>query len=173
MRTADTDQGKGPNALSSASVEVHTFCTPGSCAHRCHLSWSAQSRPGTGVHQTGPLLGCPAQLTFSWQLRRRAEHSLPSVLVVRDHSQGVFGCFASEGWKIAPRYYGNGESFVFQIQVLPSDNRIGHSTLRHIPAGHLHIHPVPCEHIAFGAERGHFAALSHPSHAWPGHPVSH
>ncbi|KAK9804664.1 hypothetical protein WJX73_007489 [Symbiochloris irregularis] len=49
-------------------------------------------------------------------LYRRAEHNLPSVLLVRDHAQSVFGCFAAEGWKVAPRYYGNGESFVFQIQ---------------------------------------------------------
>jgi len=29
----------------------------------------------------------------------------------------VFGCYTSEGWRICPRYYGSGESFVFQLEV--------------------------------------------------------
>ncbi|KAK9802870.1 hypothetical protein WJX72_004617 [[Myrmecia] bisecta] len=40
----------------------------------------------------------------------------PSVLVVRDMQQYVFGCYTSESWRIQPRYYGNGECFAFQIQ---------------------------------------------------------
>ena len=39
------------------------------------------------------------------------------MLVVRDLQQHVFGSFTSESWRVAPRYYGTGESFVFQIQV--------------------------------------------------------
>ena len=50
-------------------------------------------------------------------LRRRAPESAPCVLVVRDTQQHVFGCFTSKSWRVAPRYYGTGESFVFQIQV--------------------------------------------------------
>lgn len=50
-------------------------------------------------------------------LRRRAPESAPCVLVVRDTQQHIFGCFTSESWRVAPRYYGTGESFVFQIQV--------------------------------------------------------
>lgn len=42
----------------------------------------------------------------------------PSILVIRDSGRHVFGSFSSEGWKVAPRYYGTGESFVFQIQVI-------------------------------------------------------
>ena len=41
------------------------------------------------------------------------------MLVVRDLQQHVFGSFTSESWRVAPRYYGTGESFVFQIQVCP------------------------------------------------------
>ena len=48
---------------------------------------------------------------------RRAPESGASVLVVRDTQQHVFGCFTSESWRVAPRYYGTGESFIFQIQV--------------------------------------------------------
>ena len=39
------------------------------------------------------------------------------MLVVRDTRQHVFGAFTAEPWRIAPRYYGTGESFVFQLQV--------------------------------------------------------
>ncbi len=48
---------------------------------------------------------------------RRAPESGASVLVVRDTQQHIFGCFTSESWRVAPRYYGTGESFVFQTQV--------------------------------------------------------
>ena len=39
------------------------------------------------------------------------------MLVVRDTRQHVFGAYTAESWRIAPRYYGTGESFVFQLQV--------------------------------------------------------
>jgi hypothetical protein len=39
------------------------------------------------------------------------------VLVLRDTAQHVFGAFTAEPWRIAPRYYGTGESFVFQLRV--------------------------------------------------------
>ncbi len=48
--------------------------------------------------------------------RRASEHRGPCVLVVRDRRGAVFGCFTAEAWRVAPRYYGTGESFVFQLQ---------------------------------------------------------
>lgn len=50
--------------------------------------------------------------------RRSGEQRGPCVLVVRDRGGAVFGCFTAEAWRVAPRYYGTGESFVFQLQVL-------------------------------------------------------
>ncbi len=41
----------------------------------------------------------------------------PTLLVVRDSAGHVFGCFTAEGWRVATRYYGSGETFVFQLQV--------------------------------------------------------
>ncbi|CAG9463329.1 unnamed protein product [Pedinophyceae sp. YPF-701] len=38
-----------------------------------------------------------------------------SVLVVRDSGGYVFGTYATEPWKVSPRYYGTGECFVFQL----------------------------------------------------------
>eukprot|EP00891_Asterochloris_glomerata_P006940 jgi/Astpho2/6940/gw1.00107.175.1_t len=49
-------------------------------------------------------------------LYRRAAGHKATLLVVRDAQQCVFGCFASETWKVAPRYFGTGECFVFQLQ---------------------------------------------------------
>ena len=48
---------------------------------------------------------------------RRAADAGPAVLAVRDTSGRVFGAFTAEPWRIAPRYYGTGESFVFQLRV--------------------------------------------------------
>ena len=50
--------------------------------------------------------------------RRAGDQRGPCVLVVRDRGGAVFGCFTAEAWRVAPRYYGTGESFVFKLQVL-------------------------------------------------------
>ncbi|GJP29800.1 hypothetical protein CLOM_g19874 [Closterium sp. NIES-68] len=49
-------------------------------------------------------------------LYRKVAKKGPSLLIVRDSRKHVFGCFTSEEWKVAPRYYGNGECFVFQVR---------------------------------------------------------
>lgn len=46
---------------------------------------------------------------------RNAREKSPTVLVVRDQGKYVFGAFCSEPWKLSPRYYGTGETFVFQL----------------------------------------------------------
>eukprot|EP00884_Botryococcus_braunii_P016005 jgi/Botrbrau1/3088/Bobra.0070s0074.1 len=52
-------------------------------------------------------------------LYRRATEVGPCILAIRDRNQYVFGCFTAESWRVAPRYYGTGESFVFQLQPKP------------------------------------------------------
>ena len=46
---------------------------------------------------------------------RNARGKAPTVLVVRDKGKAVFGAFCSEPWKLSTRYYGTGETFVFQL----------------------------------------------------------
>ena len=51
---------------------------------------------------------------------RKASSLSPTVLVVRDDSGYVFGCFATEAWAAnggggGAKYYGTGETFVFQL----------------------------------------------------------
>mmetsp|Transcript_45633 Transcript_45633/g.120680 ORF Transcript_45633/g.120680 Transcript_45633/m.120680 type:complete len:511 (+) Transcript_45633:50-1582(+) len=43
----------------------------------------------------------------------------PSIMLVHDTEDNVMGCFASEGWKNAGKYYGTGESFVFTFGQVP------------------------------------------------------
>ncbi|KAK9809228.1 hypothetical protein WJX72_011701 [[Myrmecia] bisecta] len=39
----------------------------------------------------------------------------PTVLVVRDTRGYIFGCYTSDAWRVAPRYYGTGECFVYTL----------------------------------------------------------
>jgi hypothetical protein len=56
-------------------------------------------------------------------LYRRAAGAAPTLLVVRDGGGGVFGAFSAEAWRVAPRFYGSGETFVFQLEVGRGDRR--------------------------------------------------
>lgn len=50
-------------------------------------------------------------------LLQRSEDVLasPSLLIVKPlKGKSIFGCYASEGWKISRSHYGNGESFLFR-----------------------------------------------------------
>jgi hypothetical protein len=42
---------------------------------------------------------------------------MPTITVVKDTSGYVFGCYTPEPWRVAPRFYGSGETFVFQLEV--------------------------------------------------------
>ena len=62
------------------------------------------------------MIGYISEMCLCWPCRQSAK-SGPNILVIRDGGRHVFGSFCSEGWKISSRYFGTGESFVFQIQV--------------------------------------------------------
>ena len=49
-------------------------------------------------------------------LYRKAAGKHPSILVMRDKTGYIFGCFVTEGWRSAAKYYGTGETFVFQLE---------------------------------------------------------
>lgn len=65
----------------------------------------------------------PWKLVYSTQrdgismqtMLRSARGKAPTVLVVRDMGKAIFGAFCSEPWKVSTRYYGTGETFVFQL----------------------------------------------------------
>ncbi|KAI8474756.1 MAG: TLD-domain-containing protein [Monoraphidium minutum] len=49
-------------------------------------------------------------------LYRKAAGAAPTVLVIRDAGGYLFGAFTTEAWRVAPRFYGTGETFVFQLE---------------------------------------------------------
>eukprot|EP00210_Caulerpa_lentillifera_P002251 g2163.t1 len=49
-------------------------------------------------------------------LLRKAQKYSPSVLVIQDSADFIFGCYCSEPWKTSHRFYGTGETFVFQLE---------------------------------------------------------
>ena len=55
-------------------------------------------------------------------LYRRAQPG-PCLLLIRDTAGYVFGCFTPMPWRPSPRYYGTGETSVFQLQVRCSNLR--------------------------------------------------
>jgi hypothetical protein len=50
-------------------------------------------------------------------LYRKAASFSHTFLVIQDGAGYVFGSYNTEAWRMSARYYGTGESFVFQIQV--------------------------------------------------------
>lgn len=57
-------------------------------------------------------------------LMRAAAHRSPSLLAIKDTHGHVCGAFVCEPWKVAPRYYGTGESFVFTSSPLVTGGEI-------------------------------------------------
>lgn len=49
-------------------------------------------------------------------MMRNAARKAPTVLVVRDFDKHVFGAYCSEAWRLDKRFFGTGESFVFQLE---------------------------------------------------------
>uniref|UniRef100_A0A7S0YI88 Oxidation resistance protein 1 n=1 Tax=Polytomella parva TaxID=51329 RepID=A0A7S0YI88_9CHLO len=49
-------------------------------------------------------------------LYRKSVVHQPALLVIQDFSGFLLGAYTSEGWRVAPRFYGSGETFVFQLE---------------------------------------------------------
>lgn len=62
-------------------------------------------------------------------LYRRAVAS-PSLLFIKDTKGFVFGAFTSEGWRLGTRFFGTGETFVFQLRPHQVAWKWNHSTAR-------------------------------------------
>lgn len=65
----------------------------------------------------------------------------------------MFGAYTTESWRIAPRFYGTGETFVFQLEVgLKAEHTVsGSPSVVRIRICHLHSYiqahdTVPCAH---------------------------
>lgn len=49
-------------------------------------------------------------------LYRRVASTCPTILVVKDMQNHVFGVFAPDPWKVNHKFYGTGETFVFKLE---------------------------------------------------------
>ncbi|CAG9466003.1 unnamed protein product [Pedinophyceae sp. YPF-701] len=90
-----------PSAILTAD-HVHALAAALPARHRLHR-WSLTF----STHHHGFSLGT--------LYRRSPEHG-PCVLVVQDMPGHVFGAYCSEAWHVRPRYFGTGETFVFQLE---------------------------------------------------------
>jgi len=53
---------------------------------------------------------------------QRCRKTLPTIVVIRDSEDAIFGCYASAQWKPDTKYYGTGESFVFRVDPENNEN---------------------------------------------------
>jgi len=87
------------------------------CHTYCCFNVPLPSLP-TGVDAPAPLSPRPAPpplLTLALRRFRKASGQSATVLLVRDTGGYVFGAFCPEVWRPNPRFFGTGETFVFQL----------------------------------------------------------
>ncbi|WIA22309.1 hypothetical protein OEZ85_004625 [Tetradesmus obliquus] len=100
-----------------ASASPPTLSQPSVVAQPAALAALAASLPP--LHQGNPwlLIYSTARDGISLAtMMRKAEKVAPSLLLVRDAGGAVFGAYVTDAWRYAPRFYGTGESYVFQLE---------------------------------------------------------
>eukprot|EP00850_Spirogloea_muscicola_P020047 SM000206S06256 [mRNA] locus=s206:41506:44839:- [translate_table: standard] len=113
--------GVSENTISWGSIMVEGKCLPKREGQSLvlkdnHFRALAAALPARYRLSTWVLLYSMSRDGISLKtLYRKVVRKGPSILVIRDTRQHVFGCFTSEEWKVATRYYGNGQCFVFQV----------------------------------------------------------
>ncbi|CAE7397154.1 NCOA7 [Symbiodinium natans] len=80
---------------------------------------------------------------------RRMQGEGPTLLLVQDHEGHAFGGFASSAWRVADRYYGTGESFVFRFR-----------------------HPMPKPVVSLAQQLQHLNAAQQEAKSGPGQSAS-
>jgi hypothetical protein len=100
--------GAGNTSSSSSSAQQHQLVDG--------LAHLAAALPARYQSRDWSLLYSTSRHGISLQtLYRRCAASSPSVLLVRDAGGYVFGAFCAEAWRPAARFFGTGETFVFQL----------------------------------------------------------
>ncbi|EFN55479.1 hypothetical protein CHLNCDRAFT_23150, partial [Chlorella variabilis] len=86
-----------------------------------HVRCLAAAVPARYRQSRWALLYSTARDGISLQtLLRNAARKAPTVLVVRDFDRHVFGAYCSEAWRLDKRFFGTGETFVFQLEPRPA-----------------------------------------------------
>lgn len=117
-------RGPGP-ALRGAGADA-----PGGVLSAAHLAALAAFLPGRTRLAAWQLAYSTRRDGISLRsLLRLAAGRSPTVLAVRDGAGRVFGAFCAEAWRVAPRYYGTGESFVFTALPPPGPSSLEEEAL--------------------------------------------
>lgn len=96
------------------------FPPPRSIASESHFARLCSALPARHRQSRWRLLYSTARHGMSLNtLYRSCQNRKPCVLLVRDMQGHVFGCYTSESWRKHHRYYGDGETFVFQLSPPP------------------------------------------------------
>jgi hypothetical protein len=110
-----------PSPAARAGVAGNTSSSSSSSSAQQHqlvdgLAHLAAALPARYQSRDWSLLYSTSRHGISLQtLYRRCAASSPSVLLVRDAGGYVFGAFCAEAWRPSARFFGTGETFVFQL----------------------------------------------------------
>ena len=89
------------------------------CLDLDHLEFLSAAVPAMFKHSKWDLVYSTRRHGFSLQtLLRRCRRVAPTLLVVEDMRNSVFGVFVTEPWAVHDKYYGTGETFVFVLHPL-------------------------------------------------------
>ncbi|GAB4823468.1 hypothetical protein N2152v2_010514 [Parachlorella kessleri] len=106
-----------PALLEPGNHPLPTLSEPSSLMGEDHLRALAASVPTRHRQARWRLLYSTLRDGISLHtLLRAGRGKAPTMLVVRDMGKYVFGSFCSEPWRLSNRYYGTGETFVFQLE---------------------------------------------------------
>ncbi len=103
-------QDRCPPSLSSKTTQVSGALHVTHTHARTHTALNHHWQPGQGRRQHGSPAFRPSRVLD-------LSASVCMCVCVYESTAHVFGSYTPEGWRIAPRYYGSGESFVFQLEV--------------------------------------------------------
>ncbi|KAF6262460.1 TLD-domain-containing protein [Scenedesmus sp. NREL 46B-D3] len=128
----------GETACGGLNRSPPTLTQPSAVAQPAALAALAASLPP--LHQGNPwlLIYSTARDGISLAtMMRKAEKVAPSLLLVRDAGGAVFGAYVADAWRYATRFYGTGESYVFQVRARsPSRNFVNFgAAARHVGLG--------------------------------------
>ncbi|MEW5302662.1 MAG: hypothetical protein WDW36_005424 [Sanguina aurantia] len=106
-----------PRHLTAGQHTLNMIGEPSQLMQRGHASALASGLPPLLRFKSWALSYSTARHGISLQtMYRRVVPHCETLLLVKDNGGHIFGCFSPDSWRISPRFYGTGETFVFQLE---------------------------------------------------------
>lgn len=142
-----------PHHLVGGSAPMPGLSEPSTIMSEQHVSALANVIPSRFRFKEWSLSYSTARhgISLSTLYRRMMPHS-PAITVIKDSSGYVFGCYTPEPWRVASRFYGSGETFVFQLE----PHRVMYPWKLHTTVKNDYFMYGALDYIAVGGQ-GHFA----------------